>query len=80
MLRRIARALKEGGICYCSWKYGELDREKDGRHFTDLTEDSFRQLMQNVPELREEAVWTTQDVRKGRGGEKWLNALVRRVD
>ncbi len=78
VLKKIAAALKEGGICYCSWKYGDSDREKDGRHFTDLTEASFRALLQKVPELREEAVWTTQDVRSGREDQKWLNVLLRK--
>ena len=78
VLKKIAAALKEGGICYCSWKYGDKDREKDGRRFTDLTEASFRALLQQVPELREEAVWTTQDVRSGREDQKWLNVLLRK--
>ncbi|MCY1164925.1 hypothetical protein D9M71_17010 [compost metagenome] len=38
VLKRIYNALRRGGVCYMSFKYGSTDREKDGRSFTDLNE------------------------------------------
>ena len=35
VLKRIYRALHINGVCYMSFKYGNTDREKDGRKFDD---------------------------------------------
>ncbi|AUX85973.1 SAM-dependent methyltransferase [Acinetobacter sp. ACNIH2] len=37
VLDRILTALKPNGVCYISFKYGNQDREKDGRSFTLLS-------------------------------------------
>lgn len=79
VLRLIGRALKNDGICYCSWKYGDEDRIVDGRHFTDFTEDSLRDLLKKMPVFEEEKVWITHDVRKNKQNQKWLNALVKKI-
>ncbi len=78
-LRLIGKTLKTGGVCYCSWKYGEQDRVAGGRPFTDLTEASFRTILEKIPEIEEIDVWITQDVRSDRQEQKWLNGLVRKV-
>jgi len=78
VLHRIERALKPGGICYASWKYGTGDRYDGGRHFTDLTEDSFRSLLREIPQFEEVKVWITNDVRSDRQDQKWLNVLLRK--
>ena len=38
VLGLIFKALKPNGVCYMSFKYGDSDREKEGRSFTDLNE------------------------------------------
>ncbi len=77
-LRSIGEALKTGGICYCSWKYGEEERIVGGRHFTDFTEKTFEELLEEAAIFTEESIWTTYDVRSHRRGQKWLNVLVRK--
>lgn len=79
VLRLICKALKNNGMCYCSWKYGNDDRIVDGRHFTDLTEDSLRDLLKKMPVFEEEKVWITYDVRKDKQNQKWLNALIKKI-
>lgn len=51
VIKRITRALKNCGIFYVSFKYGEYKGEKNGRFFTDLNEDSFEKIISEVPEL-----------------------------
>ena len=78
-LHVIWKALKKNGICYCSWKYGNEDRIAGGRHFTDFTEVSLRELLMTLPEFEVENIWSTSDVRKGREDQKWiLNKLQKR--
>lgn len=79
VFRLICKALKNDGIFYCSWKYGNDDRSVDGRHFTDLTEDFLTDLLKKMPVFEEEKVWITHDVRKDKQNQKWLNALIKKV-
>ena len=78
VLQRMARALKDGGYAYASFKYGDFEGERNGRYFTDLTEASFGQLLKKIPELEIVDQWISSDVREGRSNEKWLNAIVRK--
>ncbi len=76
-MRRLARALKPGGVWYLSFKYGVGEREKEGRHFTDLNEAGLEALVAALPQVSIIEQWTTQDKRPERD-EVWLNALLRK--
>lgn len=78
IFHKMNAALKANGIIYVSFKYGEFEGERNGRYFTDMTEDSFGKLLQKVPELKLEEQWITSDVRVDRGEEKWLNLILRK--
>lgn len=74
VLQRLHRLLKTEGILYVSFKYGSAEREKDGRYFHDLTENTCRELLTEAGlSIRE--LFVTQDVRNGRSQEKWVNAI-----
>lgn len=73
----IHRALKEEGLFYCSFKYGSFEGERNGRFFTDMTEDGIRKLLS--PLFTPTRIWTTSDARPGRSDEKWLNVTAIRV-
>ncbi len=74
VLQRLNRILKPEGVLYASFKYGTGEREKDGRFFYDLTEDTCRSLLWNAGfSIRE--LFITQDVRSGRSHEKWVNVI-----
>lgn len=78
VLHRMAAALKKDSIVYTSFKYGTYQGERNGRYFTDMTEETFSNLLQNIEELKIEEQWITSDVRPGRGNEKWLNIILRK--
>ena len=78
VLMKMADALKEQGIIYTSFKYGEFEGERNGRYFTDFTEDAFRDFVTDITEIQIEEVWITGDVRQGRNEEKWLNLIMRK--
>ena len=71
-------ATKSNGIIYISFKYGDFEGERNGRYFTDLTEEAVKELIKTVPELKIEKLWITNDVRDGRGDERWLNVILRK--
>lgn len=75
---KMCEALKDNGIIYTSFKYGDFEGERNGRYFTDFTEKTFREFIEKIPKLTIEEHWITSDVRPGRGEEKWLNLLLRK--
>ena len=75
VLRLIRRALKKDGVFYASFKYGETEREKNGRLFSDFTEESLRTLLDEAGGFRTVKLWTTADARPERAEERWVNVL-----
>lgn len=73
-----ARALKPGGVLYCSFKRGSFEGVRDGRYFTDLDEAGFANIIDSVPSLDLLEIKVTFDVRPGREDELWLNCLTSR--
>ena len=80
IMKKMYTALKKDGVIYVSFKYGTFEGERDGRYFTDLTENTFAELIREIKELRIEEVWTSTDVRPGREEQKWLNIILRKTD
>lgn len=78
VMGKMKNALRDRGIIYTSFKYGEFEGERNGRYFTDFTKDSFAVFMKQAGGLRIEDDWITGDVRPGRGYEMWLNLILRR--
>ncbi|MCH5250623.1 MAG: class I SAM-dependent methyltransferase [Lachnospiraceae bacterium] len=78
VLHKMSRALKPYGIIYTSFKYGTFEGERNGRYFTDMTEETFAVLLKRIPTLTLEEQWISSDVRPGRGDEKWLNLTLRK--
>ena len=75
VLRLIRRALKKNGVFYASFKYGETERVKNGRLFSDFTEESLRTLLEEAGGFRTVKLWTTADARPERAEERWVNVL-----
>ena len=78
-IKKIAVALKPGGVLYTSFKYGTFEGMRNGRYFTDFTEDTLKVFWSDFPSLPIITTWLTQDVRTGREEEQWINLLARRV-
>lgn len=76
ILQRVADSLKSQGVLYLSFKYGDFSGWRNGRYFTDLTEDRLAKLLKQVPELQLCETFLTGDVRTDRQQEQWLNAIV----
>ena len=76
VLNKCYNALKENGVMYCSFKLGEFEGERNGRFFTYLIEERFRQFVSktnfNILEVS-----ITEDVRTDRD-EKWLNVIIKK--
>lgn len=79
VLSKLNKSLKKDGVLYASFKYGDFEGLRNGRYFTDLTEKTAQELfIKNKFEILN--TWITEDVRKERKEEKWVNILVKKVD
>lgn len=78
VMKKYTAVLNEGGWFYASFKYGTFSGVRNGRFFTDLDEDSFALIVKEIPELEMVKTYITEDVRPGRGTEKWLNVFLRK--
>ena len=70
-------ALKENGVMYCSFKYGEFEGERNGRFFTDLNEDKLNELINNT-KFKMLELSITNDVRTDRD-DRWINIILKKV-
>jgi SAM-dependent methyltransferase len=76
VFRRFYQALKPNGVIYCSFKYGDFEGVRNGRYFTDFTQQSFGRFLSEL-NLKPLELWVTSDLRVGREAERWLNALLK---
>ena len=76
---KMITALKPDGYLYTSFKYGEFSGMRNGRFFTDMTENIFSDFILEHSEVSIEEMWVSTDVRPGRGDEKWLNLILKKM-
>ena len=75
VLKRLKDALKQNGILYASFKYGDFEGVRNGRYFNDLDEKTSKKLFLKL-DFKIIKTWITNDSRKGREHEKQLNIIV----
>lgn len=78
VMQKMVIALKHNGIIYTSFKYGTFAGERNGRYFTDMTEETFEDFLKQVNNVKVEEQWITSDVRPGRSEERWLNLILQK--
>ena len=79
VIGNIRDALLASGIFNTSFKYGNFEGIRNGRYFTDLTEASYAELINEVTGFEIIEEWITSDVRPGREEEKWLNVILKKI-
>ena len=80
IINRMKKAVKTDGILYVSFKYGTFEGVRNGRYFTDRTEESLQAILDEVGGLEVIRTGITGDARPGREDEKWLNVLLRKAE
>jgi len=74
-IKKLGQYLVPEGVFYCSFKYGDAQVERGGRHFTNLNEKLLQDVVHGTG-LKFEMTWKTEDRRPDRAGEFWLNAIL----
>lgn len=78
VIKKCIKALKEDGILYCSFKYGDFKGYRNERYFTDMTEQNFKKNIATIDKIELIEIFISNDVRKGREKEKWLNVFMKK--
>lgn len=78
VLKLLWMALKEDGVIYASFKYGDGERTDNGRTFYNYKEGDLKELMERNRFCIED-LYVTCDVRKDRAEERWVNVLARKI-
>lgn len=78
VISKLCHCLTDGGILYMSFKYGSYVGDRNGRFYTDMTEESMSEIMSAFPEMHLVVEKLTSDVRPGRENEKWLNVFYKK--
>jgi cyclopropane fatty-acyl-phospholipid synthase-like methyltransferase len=79
VLARCHSALKDHGVMYISFKYGEEALVRHGRFFNDFTESKFNDLMASMPGFEAIEIWKTQDARPSHQSQHWLNIILKKI-
>lgn len=74
ILNKIKTSLKSDGLFYMSFKYGNEFFEENQKHYTNLTEESVKELLNNVKEFEIQEIWISGDNLPGRI-QKWINVI-----
>lgn len=72
-LFKFENALKENGVIYMSFRYGNIARSDGGRYFYDMDEESAKSLITTIGGLTIVEIWTGEGEGKYHGLGKWLN-------
>ena len=73
------RALKDNGILYASWKYGEEERYDGERFYCDMTEEKLKNVLARMGLFDCLECWVAEDALPLGREQKWLNVVLRKV-
>ena len=71
--------LKEKGVVYTSFGYGDFAGEREGQYCINLTEGMAHKLFTEAG-FQIERMWTTDDMRVNHRGEKYLNIIAKKIN
>ncbi|MBO6265826.1 MAG: methyltransferase domain-containing protein [Acidaminococcaceae bacterium] len=76
VLKILHRALKDDGVLYASWKYGEAERRDGERFYCDMTEEKLKKLLRRIGCFVCKEAWVSEDVLPLHRQQRWLNVVL----
>ena len=81
VIKNISCNLKDNGVFYMSFKYGEDEYiDENGRYFNCYTEETFKEMIAQVSKLKIKNIYKSGDTLGGRNNLDWLNILCIKVN
>lgn len=79
VISKIGESLKDDGVFYTSFKYGNIEYIKDDRSFSNYDEKSIKEILNDKSGFKIMEISITKDVRKNREDDKWLNVIAVKI-
>ena len=76
LLSDLILCIKPDGILYASFKYGDAEREKNGRFFCDMNEQRWKLIEEQLDSAKALKLWQTIDNRMDKR-DIWWNVLLK---
>ena len=77
VIKNVSSNLKPTGVFYMSFKYGENEYiDEKGRYFNCYTEETFKEMLSQVPNLKIKTIYKSGDTLGGRNNLVWLNIIL----
>ena len=77
VIKNISSNLEHNGVFYMSFKYGENEYiDEKGRYFNCYTEETFKEMLSQVPNLKIKTIYKSGDTLGGRNNLVWLNIIL----
>ena len=78
ILELFHRALRDDGVLYASWKYGEEERQDGERFYCDMTEEKLKNVLSRADLFDCLECWVAEDSLPSGREQKWLNVVLRK--
>jgi 2-polyprenyl-3-methyl-5-hydroxy-6-metoxy-1,4-benzoquinol methylase len=79
VIHKLAVALKDNGILYANFVYGEKEISRGGILFNDYTEEQFGAVLEAELQLQPLRMWKSLDLPPIRPDREWLHILARKI-
>ena len=79
VLEKVKQALKKRGVLYASFQQGQGEGMRGGRFFNFYDEKELRLLFSRIDGLELVQIFRTEDVRRDKSGEFWMNVIAKRL-
>ena len=77
VIKNVSSNLKPNGVFYMSFKYGENEYiDEKGRYFNCYTEETFKEMLSQVQNLKIKTIYKSGDTLGGRNNLVWLNIIL----
>ena len=77
VIKNVSSNLKPNGVFYMSFKYGENEYiDEKGRYFNCYTEETFKEMLSQVQNLKIKTIYKSEDTLGGRNNLVWLNIIL----
>ena len=79
VIHKLATALKNHGILYANFMYGEAQTSRGGILFNDYTENEFQMVLAIETSFELLRMWKSLDLPPARPNREWLHVLARKI-
>ena len=80
VLKKLAKALKNNGYLYVSFKVGEFEGIRNSRYFNDMTEEKLKNLLTKVEEFELVDVYYNESTLVKQINKNWINFILKKKE